>query len=211
MQLTRRNLIAAAPVLALAPALVAAPAHAAEDPRLADRSLGSPNAPVTVVEYFSLTCPHCARFARDVFPRIQKELIDTGKLRYALRDFPLDQVALTAAMVARSLPPDRYEPFVSALLASQDRWAFDRSANTTEELWKRAALAGMTRAAFDAAINDKGLQTAILAAQDQAQKTYGVDSTPTFIFNGPGAKNRKESGEKSFEEFARIVSAAASA
>jgi protein-disulfide isomerase len=210
MQLTRRNLIAAAPVLAFVPAL-AAPARAAEDPRMADRALGKPNAPVTVVEYFSLTCPHCARFARDVFPRIQKELIEPGKLRYILADFPLDQVALTAAMVARSLPPERYEPFVAALLASQDRWAFDRNANTTEELWKRAALAGMTRAAFDAAINDKGLQTAILAAQDQAQKTYGIDSTPTFIFNGPGAKNRRESGEKSFEEFARIVSAAASA
>ena len=81
---------------------------------------------------------------------MKKNLIDTGKVRYIFRDFPLDQVALTAAMVARALPPERYEPFILALFASQDRWAFARGVNSTEELAKMAALAGMPRDVFDA-------------------------------------------------------------
>ena len=106
----------------------------------------SPKAKTTVEECFSLTCTHCAAFARETFPQIKSELIDTGKLRWVFRDFPLDQVALLAAMVARYLPPDRYEPFVMALFANQDRWAFAQGVNTADELWKTAALAGMSRA-----------------------------------------------------------------
>ena len=81
-------------------------------------------------EFFSLTCTHCAAFARETMPQVKKDLIDTGKVRWVFHDFPLDQVALTAAMVARYLPPDRYEPFINALFASQDRWAFARGVNT---------------------------------------------------------------------------------
>ena len=98
-----------------------------------------------VGEWFSLTCTHCAAFAQETFPQIKAELIDTGKVRWVFRDFPLDQVALTAAMVARALPPDRYEPFIRALFANQDRWAFAQGVNRTDELWKTAALAGMSR------------------------------------------------------------------
>ena len=109
---------------ALPPSAVAPPSlapSASNDPRLTDRSVGRADAPVTVMEFYSLTCPHCAAFYRETFPRIKSELIDTGKLRFVFWDFPLDQVALTAAMVARTLPPERYEPFTAALLASQDR------------------------------------------------------------------------------------------
>ena len=106
---------------------------------MTDRTLGDPKAPVTMQEYFSLTCTHCAAWSVQVFPDVKAKLIDTGKVFYIYRDFPLDQVALTAAMVARALPPARYEPFVNALLASQDRWAFARDVNSTEELFKRAA------------------------------------------------------------------------
>jgi protein-disulfide isomerase len=202
MLTSRRSLLAAAsllPTLALRPA-----AAQGSDPRMADRVLGPADAKVTVQEFFSLTCTHCAAFMKETFPRVRAELIDTGKIRYVFRDFPLDQVALAAAMVARALPPERYEPFVSALLATQDRWAFARGVNPTEELAKMAALAGMPRATFDATIADDGLKTAILAAQEQGEKRYKVDSTPTFVMN-----DRASPGAIGFDAFRRAVEAAA--
>jgi len=204
MQLTRRTLLVSAPVLALG-ASTALRSARADDARLAPRFVGSDKAPVTVTEWFSLTCPHCARFARDTLPQIHTQLIEPGKLRYGYGDFPLDQVALTAAMIARTLPPDRYEPFILALLASQDRWAFARDINTTEELFKRAALAGMSRATFDTTVADTKLRDSILANQDEAQRILHIDSTPSFIFDGPTMKDRKASGELSFDAFAALV------
>ena len=186
-----------------------APAGTSGDQRFAQRSVGKPDAPVSATEWFSLTCPHCARFARDTMPQIQSQLIDSGKLQLIFGDFPLDQVALTAAMVARYLPPERYWPFCEALLASQDRWAFARNVNSTEELAKMAALAGLPRESFDKAIADTQLRDWILKQQDEASKVYKVDSTPTFIFNGPAQKNHRESGEQSYEAFAKMVAAAA--
>ncbi len=201
MSPTRRSLLLAPLAAALLPAL----ARADEDPLMAPRAVGAPNAPVTVREYFSLTCPHCARFARDTLPEIRKNLIDTGKLRWVYEDFPLDQVALMAAMVARALPPDRYEPFVLALLQSQDRWAFARDVNNTEEIRKMAALAGMSHDTFEKTISDTKLRDAILTGQDQAEKKYNVNSTPTFIFSGPAQKDRSESGEMTYDAFAKVV------
>ena len=160
MLLTRRTLLAATATLAATPALADD-----ADPRTTDRTLGDPKAPVTMQEYFSLTCTHCAAWANGVFPEVKAKLIDTGKLFYIARDFPLDQVALTAAMVARALPPDRYAPFVAALFASQDRWAFARDINTNDEIFKRAALAGMPRATFDATIADQKLRDWVLTSQ----------------------------------------------
>ncbi len=196
----------AAPAATNAPAVVAL---ASTDPRITPRALGPADAPVTVHEFFSLTCPHCAAFARESFPEIRAKLIDTGKIRYVFHDFPLDQVALTAAMVARTLPPDRYEPFISALLASQDRWAFARGVNSTDELAKMAALAGMSRTTFDATVADTALRTALLQMQDQAVKDYKVDATPFFVFVGHTGKPDAESGEKSYDQFAALVAKAA--
>ncbi len=212
MPLPRRHLIMAAPAL-IAAGAVARAAHAddATDPRLTQRSIGKPDAPVTVIEFFSLTCPHCAAFARDTLPQVEKDLVDTGKLRIVFWDFPLDKVALLAAMVARSLPADRYEPFCAALLASQARWAYARGVNVTEELWKMAALAGMSRTTFDATVADKGLQDGLLKLQDQAVKDYKVDATPYFVFNGPGMKDFRESGEQTYDGFAATVAKAAAA
>jgi protein-disulfide isomerase len=201
MSISRRFLLTALPAAALVPDL----ARAEGDPRLGERAVGKPDAPVMVLEFFSLTCSHCARFAQDVLPRIHKELIEPGKLRIVYRDFPLDQVALAATMVARALPPHLYEPFVLSLLASQDRWAFARDVNTNAELWKRAALAGMSRATFDATLADTKLRDGLLQMQDADAKTYHVDSTPSFIFNGPGAQGVLKAGEMTFEQFAAMV------
>lgn len=207
MPLTRRHLIALPAALALAPAAFTPAARAqSADPRMAERSMGPADAKVLVTEYFSLTCSHCATFQRDTFPRVKSELIDTGRIRYSWVDFPLDQVALTAAAVARSLPAERYEPFITALLLSQDRWAFARTANPVEELAKVAALAGMPRPAFNAAVADDGLKRAILAAQEAAEKKHGVQSTPSFVFNG-----KLTAGAIPFDAFKKAVEAAAGA
>src|SRR5258708_7758038 len=148
MQISRRLLLAVGTAVLATGTARAQGSGSGADSRMAERAIGSADAKVVVREFFSLTCPHCAAFHRDTMPRVHKDLIDTGKLRMIFHDFPLDQLALTAAAVARSLPPERYEPFAAALLASQDRWAFARGVNATEEMWKMAALAGMPRATF---------------------------------------------------------------
>lgn len=209
MRVSRRFLLQVGGFTALAGLPLAAAQAAPIDDQMAERGIGDASAPVKVDEYFSLTCPHCAAFSKQTLPQVRKELIDTGKLRMVFHDFPLDQLALTASAVARYLPPERYEPFVAALLASQDRWAFARGVNSTEELWKMAALAGLSRDAFNAAIADQALKAAILKAQDEAQKMYQVDSTPTFIFNGPKAKNLREAGDIAYPGFAKLVAQAA--
>lgn len=181
----------------------------AVDPILGVRAIGSATAPVVVQEFFSLTCSHCAAFHRTTMPQVKKDLIETGKLRFVFQDFPLDQIALMAAAVARALPEASYEPFCSALLASQDRWAFARGVNTTEEIFKIAALAGMSRPAFDAAIGNEAMKTAILKAREEFTRVYDIQATPSFVFNGAGAKNLKESGARPFDDFARLVQQAA--
>jgi protein-disulfide isomerase len=200
MPIHRRRLLSVVVTSLAVPAVLGArPAHAA-DPHEADREIGNADAKTTVQEFFSLTCTHCAAFARETFPQIKSELIDTGKLRWVFRDFPLDQVALEASMVARYLPPDRYEPFVMALFANQDRWAFARGVDTTDELWKTAALAGMSKTTFDQAIADNDLKTWILAQQADDQKKWGIDATPSFVVNG-----KMYSGEMSFDAFRKLI------
>ena len=201
----RRSLLGAALALGAAPALLLPRAARAQqaDPRMAERALGHPDAKLTVQEWFSLTCTHCARFAGETFPEVKAKLIDTGRIRYVFQDFPLDQVALTAAMVARSLPTDRYEPFVLALLASQDRWAFGQNVDPQAQLQQMAALAGMPKATFDATVADDGLRKEILAEQDRGQSQYKVDSTPTFVFG-----TATHSGEMDYDMFLKQVTAA---
>jgi len=200
MMPTRRWLLRSA---AAFPLLAPFAGRAADDPRMTERAYGRANAAVTVDEYFSLTCPHCAAFSRDTMPRVRTELIAPGKLRIVFRDYPLDQLALTAAAVARALPVDRYEPFVTTLLGSQDRWAYARDINPQEELWKLAAAAGMGRQLFDLTVADDGLKSFILGVQDEGEKKWGVHSTPTFIIKG-----RAHAGALSFETFSGLVTAA---
>lgn len=187
------SLVAAGAVLS--PALARA-----EDLTRTERSIGKADAKVTVIECFSLTCSHCATFAHDVLPRIKSELIDTGKMRYVLYDFPLNGLDFIAFQISRYIPLDRYFPFVDALLATQDRWAFARGITPTDELWKMAALAGMGRTTFDKAVADAGLKTWIAEQQQVAVDKWKVNATPTFIVNG-----QAHSGEMGFDEFRKLI------
>ncbi len=206
MPMNRRNFVALATkgaALAAAGAMLSLPpSHAAAQgsPTQAERSIGSPDAKVVATEFFSLTCGHCAAFARTTLPQIKEKLVATGKMRLIYQDYPLDQVALTAAMVARHLPPERYEAFILALLSTQERWAFNRGANPTEELWKMAALAGMSRPAFDKAIADTELRDWIIRQAQLAQEKWKIDATPSFVVNG-----QKYSGDLSFDAFRKLV------
>lgn len=177
MSLHRRTLLAAVPALTLT-----ARAHA-EDARLTPRTLGNPSAPVKVNEWFSLTCTHCAHFEMTVFQEVKAKLIDTGKIFYVYHDFPLDQIALLAAMVARSLPANRYAPFVNALLSSQDRWAFARDTDPKHQVQIMAALAGISAAQFQKIDQDDALRQALIAQQDADQAKYSINGTPFFRFN----------------------------
>jgi protein-disulfide isomerase len=200
MNPTRRLVLAASATLLAAPALIRVARAEDADPRIPPRSVGSATAKNVVEEWFSFTCPHCAAFARETYPDIRAKLVDTGRVRYVFREFPRDRLDLAAAEVARSLPVSRYEPFVLALLAGQQQWAFTKEADPKEELAKMAALAGMPRAAFDKAIDDKALEEALLGQQSEAEQKYNIDSTPTFIVNGTA-----HPGELSFEQFSAML------
>jgi len=207
MSFTRRSLLIAAPALlgpVLPALLTASPARAAgvEDLTRAERFIGKADAKTVVHEYFSLTCTHCAAFAQTTLPEVQKDLIETGQVKWVFHDYPLDQTALLAAMVARYLPVDRYEPFINALFATQNAWAFSRSADPTAQLFKTAALAGMSRDTFDKAVADEGLKKWILQSQQSDTERWKIDSTPSFVIKG-----EKHAGEMSYEAFRKLIPA----
>ncbi len=187
MRLYRRSLLSLVGATVVAPSAFAA---ADASSPFSQRSIGSPNAPVTAIEYFSLTCTHCAHFGTVTMPQVKPNLVDNGKLQIIYRDFPLDQVALMAAQVARHLPTDQYYPFIEALFASQDDWAFAPGVDYKKSIYKYAALAGMDQDTYNAALADTKLKAFILQGQQTAETKYNINSTPTFIINGkimPGA------------------------
>jgi protein-disulfide isomerase len=153
-----------------------------------DFVLGDKKASVLIIEYASLSCPHCASFTRESFEKLKSEYIDSGKAQFIFRDFPLNQAALTAAMFAmcqahdnKSELPEKYFFTLKALFKTQDSWAFD--ANYTEKLEAIAKLDGMSSDRFKKCINDKELQDKILAARMDAAKTLQLKSTPSFFIN----------------------------
>ena len=169
-----------------------------------DRILGSPEAPITIVEYASLTCPHCAHFANDVLPEIKKEWIDTGKAKLVLRDFPLDEPAMRAAMITRCAPPNRYYAFADTFFAAQEKWV--RSSDYREALARLAKLGGMGQEEFDACLANTALENKIVEGRLKASQELNVDSTPTFFVNGS-----KLAGAPTAEEFQKLLSGLAAA
>jgi protein-disulfide isomerase len=150
---------------------------------LPDLVLGKDDAPITVVEYASMTCGHCANFHNKVFPALKEKYIDTGKVRLIFREFPLDNLAAGAAMLARCIGGDKTFPLISALFHTQETWAFVKG-DPRPELFKVAKQAGFTQESFDKCLSTQKLLDEISAIRARAVDAFGVNSTPTFFING---------------------------
>jgi protein-disulfide isomerase len=167
-----------------------------------DRILGNPDAPITIVEYASLTCPHCAHFANDVLPELKKKWIDPGKVKLVFRDFPLDEPALRAAMIARCAPTDRFYAYVDTFFAAQDKWVMAR--DYREALARLVKLGGMSQNEFENCLKNTALENKIVEGRLVASKELDVGSTPTFFINGT-----KFAGAPTLEEFDKVLSSLA--
>jgi protein-disulfide isomerase len=176
------TLASASPVAAQAPAPDPAKAAALLAVAQQDRVLGQPDAPITIVEYASLTCSHCATFDKDVLPGLKKKWIDTGKAKLILRDYPLDEPALRAAMMTRCAPPERFYPLIDTLFQTQDQWAVAKDWRGALE--KTARLAGISKKDFDACLANKAMEDQVAESRLIAATQLGVQSTPTFFVNG---------------------------
>ena len=167
---------------------------------LADRVLGDPKAPVTITDYSSMTCPHCARFHVDTLPKIKEKYIDTGKAKLVFRDFPFDQWALRAAMMARCAPQERYFPLLDVLFKSQAQWSTAK--DPAAALTQIGKLAGVSEDTIKACWADQKLADGLLTMRLEAQNQHKVESTPTFILNDGAAKIE---GSQPFEAFAAAI------
>ena len=165
------------------------------------RVLGKDDAPIKVVELFSMTCSHCASFHNNTFPDVKKRLIDTGMVRFEMQPFPLDQIALRGHALARALPKNKYFPMISMLLKDIDRWA--RNPDPLAALSQMARLAGMSTADFDAVIGNRALLEAVVEMRQKAHKSWEIQSTPSFVVNDKTII----SGDLSYEDFAAKINA----
>jgi protein-disulfide isomerase len=154
---------------------------------LPDIVIGKDDAPYTIVEYASMTCPHCAEFQTEVFPQLKAKYIGTGKARYMLREFPLDNLAAAAFMLARCAGNDRYYAMVDALFATQETWAAP-GGDAKEKLLQIARQAGISKDQFDQCLADKELFSKIVKTREIAHEKFQVDSTPSFFINGKRLK-----------------------
>lgn len=150
---------------------------------LPEISVGKPDAPVTIVEYASMTCGHCAAFHNTVYPKLKEKYIDTGKARLIFRDFPLDNVAAAVAMLARCVGGDGAPAFISEMFKRQNDWAF-QPGSPLPRLFEMARQAGFTQASFDKCLTDTKLLEQIEAGRKRASEKFGVNATPTFFING---------------------------
>ena len=159
---------------------------------LPDAWQGAANAPITIIEYASMTCSHCAHFHEATYPTLKSKYIDTGKVRFVLREFPFDPVAVAGFMVARCAG-DKREAMIGLLFSQQKNWAFsDKPLQGLTALVKQT---GMSQEKFDACLQDKALYAKVNEVFEKASKVFKVDSTPTFFING-----KKVSGALSPEE-----------
>jgi protein-disulfide isomerase len=212
LSLTRRQFSTAAAMIALAGANAANLAFsrgAKADPGETDQAelakagpagdvvLGSDKAPVTVIEYASMTCPHCAHFSMTTFPELQKRYIDTGKVRFIFREFPLDALAAAGFMLARCAGKDKFIPVIEALFAKQPEWMVKEPIAPLREIAKQF---GFTEQSFDACLANQKVLDDIQEVRDRAAGKLGVNSTPTFFING-----KRYVGDQSFEAMGKEI------
>jgi protein-disulfide isomerase len=165
---------------------------------LGDQVLGRAEAPVTIIEYASKTCGHCASFHQDTLPRLKTEFIDTGRVRLIYREFPLDPLAAGAAMLARCAPEGRFFPLTDVLYQTQRNWA--SSNDPVAALLQIARQAGFTQESFETCLRNQQLLDALTAVRETAQRRFGVNSTPTLFINGQMFR-----GALRFDEIERII------
>ena len=162
--------------------------------------LGEKSAPITIIEYASLSCSHCADFHKNTLPELKKEFIDTGKVKMVFRFFPFNLPALRGGMVLECLPSDiRYE-YMSALYELQSKWVVRDSAESNKELYKIMQSGGMEKETFDKCIKDVVLEKEILQGLIDAQNELNIKSTPSFVINGTLIE-----GNKPIKDFRQII------
>jgi len=164
---------------------------------LPDLVLGKADAPVTIVEYASMTCPHCANFHKTTYPALKSKYIDTGKVRFIFREFPLDDLAVAASMLARCAGAEKSMALIDVLFASQDKWAVR---DPIPALLQIAKQAGFTQASFDECLKDQKLYNNILAMRERGSKEFKVESTPTLFVNG-----KLQKGGATIEELDKLI------
>ncbi len=165
---------------------------------LPDVAIGKADAPVTVVEYASMTCSHCAAFYATTYPVLKAKYIDAGKVRFILREFPLDPLATAGFMLARCAGDDKREAIIDLLFAQQKNWAFTEK--PVELLAMLVKQAGIGQEKFETCLKDQELYENINKVRDRASEKFGVGATPTFFFNG-----QKQSGELTPESLDKIL------
>lgn len=164
---------------------------------LGDVWLGKADAKVTIIEYASLTCGHCATFHKDTWPALKTKYIDSGKARFTLREFPLDPLATAGFMLARCNGNDKFYPMTDMLFAQQRGWAFTEK--PVDALSTMVKQAGYTQESFESCLKRQDIYDAVTQVKDRGAK-LGVDSTPTFFING-----QKRTGALSIAEFDKIL------
>ncbi|WP_313192286.1 DsbA family protein [Shinella zoogloeoides] len=173
---------------------------------LPDMALGEANAPVTIVEYMSTTCPHCAQFHNNTFDAIKAKYVDSGKVRFIVREFPFDPRAAAAFMLARCNPQDttklteaaQYFPMISMLMKQQETWAVAQDGR--EALLQMSKLAGFTQESFQACLTNQKLLDDVNAVRERAAKEFGVAATPTFLING-----KRYAGDMSVDTMSALI------
>lgn len=185
------------PLTAPTPALAEDLSDLMEPGPLPEKIVGDLEAPVTIIEYASMTCPHCRTFHKEIFPEIKKKYIDTGMAKLYFREFPFDPASAAAFMLARCAGDDKYFSMVDVLFEKQSTW---RTGKVVEELFKISKLAGFTQESFNACLKNQELLDNVLAIQKKAAEDYGVNATPTFFINGT-----RYTGSMSVEEMGKAI------
>ena len=203
INISRRNLLLGSALLGFAP-LTALPAFAADKVDLSDlltpedndMIMGKDDAKVTLVEYASASCPHCAAFYKEVFPKIKADYIDTGKIKFVFREFPHNQQALAAFMLARCSPKEKYFPLMDVFFTTQEAWV----PNAHDGLLNIMKQTGMSETDFDACLKNQDVAKGIIATREKAYTKYGVDGIPTIFIDG-----KKFTGEASYDDLKKTI------